>query len=172
MTELEIMQHAKSCLDKLAKGINPLTDQEVSENDVINNVRISRCLFYVSDVLRQVIENGGVIGAPTKKGELAPYSLPFEARSRYTFGDWPLSASQIARRLNELVNLDAIIAINAAPLHENHGKPWEPEEDAYLRQAVQGGADVKDMSAELKRTRAAVRARLEKLGLTEKGERA
>ena len=67
-----------------------------------------------------------------------------------------------------LDNLDAIIAINAAPLHENQGKPWEPEEDAYLRQAVQVGEDIKDMYAELKRTRAAIRARLEKLGLTEK----
>lgn len=46
MTELEIMQHAKGYLDKLAKGIDPLTDQEVPEDDVINNVRISRCLFY------------------------------------------------------------------------------------------------------------------------------
>ena len=244
MTDLEIMQHAKGYLDKLAKGINPLTDQEIPEDDVINNVRISRCLFYVSDVLRQVIENGGVIGAPAKKSALAPYALSFEERSRYAFGDWPLSASQIAQRLNELVdlktmqklkttsitkflmqsgllfeeespsgkknkrptetgwqlgistmqragqngeytavvydqqaqqfildNLDAIIAINATPLHENQGKPWAPEEDAYLRQAVQAGADVKELSAELKRTRAAVRARLEKLGLT-RGESA
>ena len=244
MIELEIMQHAKAYLDKLAKGINPLTDREVSEDDVINNVRISRCLFYVSDVLRQVIENGGVIGTPPKKGELAPYALPFEARSRYAFGEWPLSASQIAQRLNGLVdlsnmqklkttsitkfllqsgllfeeegpsgkknkrpteagwklgistqqrtglngdysavvydqqaqqfildNLDAIISINAAPLHENQGKPWEPEEDAYLRRAFQTGVDVKDMSTELKRTRAAVRARLEKLGLTKEGEK-
>ena len=240
MTDLEIMQHAKGYLDKLAKGINPLTDQEIPEDDVINNVRISRCLFYVSDVLRQVIENGGVIGAPAKKSALAPYDLPFEERSRYAFGDWPLSASQIAQRLNELVdletmqklkttsitkfllqsgllfeeegpsgkknkrptetgwqlgistmqrtgqngeytavvydrqaqqfildNLDAIIAINATPLHENQGKPWEPEEDAYLRQAVQAGVDVKDMSAELKRSRDAIRSRLKKLGLTE-----
>ena len=66
-----------------------------------------------------------------------------------------------------LDNLDAIIAFNAAPLHENQGKQWTPEEDAYLRQAVQTGAAVKDMSAELKRTRAAIRARLEKLGLAE-----
>ena len=241
MTELEIMQHAKDYLDKLAKGIDPLTGREVPEGEIINNVRISRCLFYVADVLRQVIENGGVIGAPAKRGELAPYTLPFEARSRYAFGDWPLSASQIAQRINELVdlstmqklkttsitkfllqsgllfeeegpsgkkskcpteagwklgistqqrtglngdytavvydrqaqqfildNLDAIIAINATPLHENHGKPWEPEEDAYLRQAVLTGVDVKDMSTALKRTRAAIRARLEKLGLTEK----
>ena len=245
MTELEIMQHAKDYLDKLAKGIDPLTGREVPEGELINNVRISRCLFYVADVLRQVIENGGVVGAPAKRGELAPYALPFEARSRYAFGDWPLSASQIAQRLNELVdlsamqklkttsitkfllqsgllfeeegsggsknkrpteagrklgistqqrsgqngdytavvydqqaqqflldNLDAIIAINATPLHENQGKPWEPEEDAYLRQAVQAGADVKDMSAKLKRTRAAVRARLEKLGLTQEGGKA
>ena len=105
MIELEIMQHAKAYLDKLAKGINPLTDREVPENDIINNVRISRCLFYVPDVLRQVIENGGVIGAPPKKGELAPYALPYEERSRYTFGEWPLSPSQIAQRLNGLVNL-------------------------------------------------------------------
>ena len=35
MTELEIMQHAKGYLDKLAKGIDPLTDQEVPEDDVI-----------------------------------------------------------------------------------------------------------------------------------------
>ena len=221
------------------RGIDPLTDREVPEGEIINNVRISRCLFYVSDVLRQVIENGGVIGAPAKRGELAPYTLPVEERSRYTFGEWPLSASQIAQRLNGLVdletmqrlkttsitkflmksgllfeeeapsgnknkrpteagwklgistqqrsgqngdytavvydrqaqqfildNLDAVIEINNTPLHENQGKPWEPEEDAWLRQAFQAGVDVKEMSAELKRTRAAVRARLDKLGLT------
>lgn len=55
MTELEIMQHAKEYLDKLAMGLDPLTGQEAPEEDIINNVRISRCLFYVSDVLRQVI---------------------------------------------------------------------------------------------------------------------
>ncbi len=59
MTDLEIMQRAKMYMDKLANGINPLDDSTLSENDIVNNVRISRCLFYVSDVLRQVMENGG-----------------------------------------------------------------------------------------------------------------
>ena len=239
MTELEIMQHAKDYLDKLAKGIDPLTGREVPEGEILRNVRISRCLSYVSDVLRQVIENGGVQVKTLREGEKAPYALSFEDRGRYAFGDWPLSVSQIAQRLNELVdlnsmqklkttsitkflqqsgllfdeegpggsknkrpteagwklgiatqqrsgqngdytavvydrqaqqfildNLDAIIAINAAPLHENQGKPWEAEEDAWLRQAVQTGVEVKDMSVQLKRTRASVRTRLEKLGLT------
>ena len=56
MTEIEILRHAKSYIDKLAKGINPITDQAVNENDVVNNVRVSRCLFYVSDVLDKVIQ--------------------------------------------------------------------------------------------------------------------
>ena len=44
-TELEIMIHAKGYLDKLANGVNPLTDEPLPETDVVNQVRISRCLF-------------------------------------------------------------------------------------------------------------------------------
>lgn len=39
--------------------------------------------------------------------------------------------------------------------------------DMYLRQVFQNGADVKELSAELKRTREAIRARLKKLRLME-----
>lgn len=56
---------------------------------------------------------------------------------------------------------------NAAPLHENQGKEWTHEEDTYLRQAFQNGTDIKALSAELKRTREAIRARLKKLRLME-----
>jgi len=45
MTELEKIAYAKSYIEKLANGINPLTNQEVPESDIINNVKISRCLF-------------------------------------------------------------------------------------------------------------------------------
>ena len=100
MTELEIMQHAKDYVDKLAQGIDPLTGQEVPENDVINNVRISRCLFYVSDVLRQVIENGGIQVKTVKNSEKMPFSLSFEERGCYPFGDWPVTVSVIAQKAN------------------------------------------------------------------------
>ena len=43
--QAEIMQHAKAYLDKLARGIDPLTGREVPEDEIINNVRISRRLF-------------------------------------------------------------------------------------------------------------------------------
>ena len=44
---LELLKHAKEYIEKMANGINPLTGEIVPDNDLINNIRISRCLFYV-----------------------------------------------------------------------------------------------------------------------------
>ena len=61
ITELEKMERAKMYIDKMAEGINPITNEYAPENDTINNVRISRCLFYVSEILEKVIANGGEV---------------------------------------------------------------------------------------------------------------
>ena len=73
MTELEKMQRAKMYIDKLANGINPIDDEPAADSDIINNVRLSRCLFYVSDILRQVIDNNGVVG----KTKVSKKRFPF-----------------------------------------------------------------------------------------------
>lgn len=107
MTELEIMQHAKNYLDKLAKGINPLTNEPVPEDEVVNNVRISRCLFFVSDVLRRVIENGGVEPPKSKQREpVLPFAATAEQLQRFEYSDEPLLVSHIAKRVNDLVETE------------------------------------------------------------------
>ncbi len=62
MTELETVKRAKMYMDKLAQGIDPITDCELPNDSALNNVRLARCFFYVSDILRQVIDNGGQVG--------------------------------------------------------------------------------------------------------------
>ncbi len=62
------MLRAKMYVDKLANGINPLTDQPVSDADCIKQAKISRCLLYVSDILRKVIENGGTVEKAESQG--------------------------------------------------------------------------------------------------------
>ena len=56
MTELEKIEYAKTFIDKLANGINPLDDTAIPENDIVNNVRLSRCFFYVSTILQKEID--------------------------------------------------------------------------------------------------------------------
>lgn len=107
MTELETLQRAKMYVDKLANGINPLTDQPVNEGDVINHVRISRCLFYVSSVLQQVILNDGKIGSPAKVKKV-PFFLDMAGRARYEYSIMPISATEITKRLNRLIDTDTM----------------------------------------------------------------
>ncbi len=105
MTELERIQRAKMYMEKLANGINPIDDTMAPEEDIINHVRLSRCFFFVAGVLQQVIENGGIRPAiAPKKSQKRPFELPLEERNRFSYSEDPVAASEIARRMNNLVN--------------------------------------------------------------------
>ena len=68
-TELDTMKHAKEYIDKLANGIDPFTDKPIPDDDIVNNVKLSRCFFYISGILEKVIENGGEV-SPVKTVEV------------------------------------------------------------------------------------------------------
>ena len=106
MTELEKIERAKTYMEKLANGINPLDDTEAPDEDIINQVRLSRCFFFVSDVLRQVIENGGIGPAPVKppKPRKCPFAIPIERRSRFAYSEVPISISEIGKRISSLTS--------------------------------------------------------------------
>lgn len=101
MTELEKMQWAKMYMDKLAQGIDPITDREIPENSTLNNVRLARCFFYVSDILGRMIVNERAAAGKTK---LLPFSVTPEQLSRVQLSGAPLSISQIAELLNAAVD--------------------------------------------------------------------
>lgn len=102
MTELETIAHAKSYLEKMANGINPLTGEAVPETDLINQVRISRCLFFVTDILQKVIEQGGV--RPPAKIQKIPFSISRETIDEFRFSDTPIPVSEITNRINALID--------------------------------------------------------------------
>ncbi|MBQ6906612.1 MAG: hypothetical protein IJN75_06295 [Clostridia bacterium] len=108
MTELEKIAYAKSFIDKLANGINPIDNQPVAEYDALNNVRLSRCFFYVSDILRQVIENGGITPPKkqTKKNPSSPFFITQQQLSQYSYSDKPITISEIAKRINSLIDTE------------------------------------------------------------------
>lgn len=114
MTELETMQRAKMYIDKMANGINPLTDKEIEEDDFVNNVRISRCLFYVSGILEKVINNGGVTNPKYKKNVKAPF--PSELLAQYIYKE-DATISRIIEQLYEPVANQNIKKISAVSIH-------------------------------------------------------
>ncbi len=107
MTELETMKRAKMYIDKLSNGINPLDNTNVSEDDIINNVRISRCFFYISNILRQVIENNGCISKTSGQKEYKnPFAIPADLSDKYIYSDIPITITEITNRINSLIDLN------------------------------------------------------------------
>ena len=49
--DIELLKRAKSYIDDMSNGINPISKAKVSKDDLINYPRISKCLFCVSCVL-------------------------------------------------------------------------------------------------------------------------
>lgn len=102
MTEVDKISYAKMFLDKLSDGINPIDDTRISESDIVNNPRISKCFSYVSDILRQVIDNGGVVSASAKKERKPrkkPYCLLPEQAEQFQFSDDPITGSELISRI-------------------------------------------------------------------------
>ena len=110
MTELEITERARMYLSKLANGINPLDDTPVPDGDIVNNVRLVRCFFFAADVLRQVVEAGGITKPekPAKAQRKEVTDIPLQKREAFEYSKMPISASEIAKRLNSLIEDDAM----------------------------------------------------------------
>ena len=115
MTEIEKIKYAKLFIDKLANGINPLDDQPVAEHDVVNNVRLSRCFFFVSDILRQVIEKDNVESVRVKK---KPFSITQEQIDSFPSSEYALSLSEITKAINSLIDTTKVKALSYKAIAE------------------------------------------------------
>jgi len=111
LNENEKLLKAKSYLDKLANGINPITNELASENDTINNIHISRCLFYVSDVLRNLIENNN-----NPKKRKIPFSVTPQQLADYVFDDNPITVTEITKKLNSLIDTEEMKGIKTTSI--------------------------------------------------------
>ena len=98
MDENEKIVLAQDWIRKLANGTNPLNGNPVKEDDIVNNVHISRCLFYVADLLVNFSD----------KKKLSPKSKkePFEASSiqidKYIYVD-AITISAFTRKLQKMI---------------------------------------------------------------------
>lgn len=56
MADVEKLRKVKQCIDSLAEGLDPFTGQPLPGEDIVNDVRVSRSLFFVSALLQEQIQ--------------------------------------------------------------------------------------------------------------------
>jgi len=129
MIELEILRQMRNCLDSLAKGVDPTSGEILPEDTVLNNIQLSRCFFLVSDVLRQVSENGGVIGR-RQKVVLPPFSMQSDVYDQIEITTAPTMIKHFTDRINGMVDAGAMQKLKVTALTS-----WLVK-NGYLREEV------------------------------------
>lgn len=102
MMQKERILNAKHCLDALALGLDPATGAELPDDSVLNRVELSRCFFFVSGLLQELLDNGGSVAR--RSGQKLPFALPAEQRAQFPLSERPMLISEICRILNEMAD--------------------------------------------------------------------
>lgn len=104
MNELETLKRAKMYIEKLANGINPLDDTAIPSEDIANNVRLSRCFFYVANILDQAVNREEKkLKRSIKK---TAFSITSDKLEKIQLSDTPLPVSKIADLINSLIDTE------------------------------------------------------------------
>ncbi len=98
MEENEKILKAQDWVRKLANGINPLNGSLVKEDDVVNNVHISRCLFYVADLLGNYAEKR----TRSNSSRNIPFDSSAMQKEKYSYVE-AISISAFAREIIKLI---------------------------------------------------------------------
>ena len=104
MEEKEKIMIAQEWVRKLANGINPLNGNAVEDNDIVNNVHISRCLFYVAEVLGKYVERRPrhTSNAISDSLRTIPFASSAVQKEKYNYVE-AISVTSFAREIGKLV---------------------------------------------------------------------
>lgn len=79
----EKLNIAITYVDRIAGGCNPVNNNPLEQDMVLNNPNMIRCMYFIKDVLEAVQDNGGIVSGRTAKEPALPF--PAEALDEFTY---------------------------------------------------------------------------------------
>ncbi len=119
MTEQDILRHAKGWLDKLADGVDPLTEEPVPVDDAVRKDRIAKCLRYVSGVLEKLISQEEANTYPARKQPRLPaFAISEETLAQVPVSEKPVTITEFTKTINALIDQQQVDKLKTASLLE------------------------------------------------------
>ena len=101
--EMKLLRKSKLYIDALAQGINPFTG-EYTNDSILSEEKLKNCFDYVSYVLGEVIEKGGLKNVRRKK--IGTFVLTKEESEKIKYSVEPIGINNVAAMINEVIDLD------------------------------------------------------------------
>lgn len=110
MNKRRVIEHAKGYLEQLARGVDPISGQEIGPVSVAAQPQLQKCFAFVSELLGELLEHDGRVALPGEGGarfELVRMKAAFrldEARRRRVYiSPEPVTPGTFVRNVNRIV---------------------------------------------------------------------
>lgn len=123
MNKRQVIQHAKNYMDLLSKGIDPISQREAGPVSVIAEPRLQKCFAFVSNILEELLANGGYVVLPDEDPDVppsdsapqydlvrrkVPFRLSQEQRRDVCITNNPIAPSTFISHINRVVDGEAM----------------------------------------------------------------
>lgn len=99
-TEVERLENTRGIVDKLAKGINPFSGEPVQNDSLLNDARIIRSFYFISEVMNQMKR-----GNYRNRGNQAlPFTITPEQKAKIVFSEGSIGVNEFCRCINLCVD--------------------------------------------------------------------
>ena len=114
MDKLQVIQRAKSYMDMLAKGIDPISGELVNNDSALHQERLQKCFLFVSEILDEVIKTNGIVSMPATESsqgytavkKKAVFSINPQQRSNIRITNNPIIPSVFIKNINSVVDAE------------------------------------------------------------------
>ena len=104
MTEYQKIEQAKHYLEKLAYGVDPFTGQKLRDYSTLNQVELTRCFFYVADILDRVMQTLPIESNAEAQSSKLRFKISEEKRRSIPISHSKLKISEFTQVINKHVN--------------------------------------------------------------------
>lgn len=100
-TEFEKIEKAKMVLYKIANGVNPLNGEQIEKGSFLDDGKIIRCFYFVTEILDNVI-NG--VYSSSRTGQTNFY-ITAEQKKRVEFPQGKIGVNEFSKCINSCIDL-------------------------------------------------------------------
>lgn len=114
MEKLQVIQRAKSYMDMLSNGIDPISGELVKNDSTFQQERLQKCFSFVSEILDEIIKTNGIVTLPATEfshgyeavKKKSVFSLNQQQRNSIQVTNNPIIPSAFIKNINSVVDSD------------------------------------------------------------------
>lgn len=112
MEKLQVIQRAKSYMDMLSNGIDPISGELVKNDSTLQQERLRKCFSFVSEILDEVIKTNGIVTLPATESsqgyavvkKKSVFSINQQQKNSIRVTNNPIIPSVFIKNINSVVD--------------------------------------------------------------------